>query len=158
MEWLHCHKNQAFALSAVCHIGKLMWGNIKLFCKNLSVPCSLIEHIDKVTVFKNIFNFPACQQVFNILRDPSRDTSPTFWSASRFPRYMLQSVLLSEANGTHLYNIWWTYGHNGWSLPCSRPDPVQWASPVFKLLAQVFDVKTDNPVIQFHIRLMVKYL
>ena len=29
---------------------------------------------------------------------------------------------------------------------------------LFKLLAQILDVKTDNPVIQFHIRLMVKYL
>ena len=48
---------------------------------------------------------------------------PIYGISSRSPHYKLLSAPLLREDGTHPHNIWWTYGQNGSSSPCSRPDP-----------------------------------
>ena len=52
-------EQQPLALTGVSHIGELMRRNIELLCKNLPVASSLIEHVDKIAVLKNVLNLPA---------------------------------------------------------------------------------------------------
>lgn len=52
-------KDQSLTFPAVRYIRKLVWGNVELFCKDLSVTGCLVEHQDKVRVFKDVLNLPA---------------------------------------------------------------------------------------------------
>ena len=54
----------------------LLRGNIKLLCKDSTVALRLIEHEDKIAVFKDIFHLAACQKVFDVLRNGCGDTAP----------------------------------------------------------------------------------
>ncbi len=42
----------------ICHIGKLVGGDIQLPGQDLPVTGGLVEHINKITVLKNVLNFP----------------------------------------------------------------------------------------------------
>ena len=52
-------KDQSLTFPAVRYIRKLVWGNVELPCKDLSVTRCLIEHQNKVRVFKDVLNLPA---------------------------------------------------------------------------------------------------
>ena len=69
-------EQQPFAGTAVGHIGELIRADIQLLCKNLPVARRLIQHQDKVAVFKNVLNLSAGQQVFDVLRNAGRNTAP----------------------------------------------------------------------------------
>ena len=58
------------------YILHLLWGNVKLLCKDSPVACGLIEHKDKIAVLKNVLNLTACQKVFDVLRDSGRYAAP----------------------------------------------------------------------------------
>ncbi len=58
------------------NIRKLVRGNIQLLCQNLPVSCGLVEHIDKITVLKNVLDLPRGKQVFDVLGDACWDTAP----------------------------------------------------------------------------------
>ena len=60
----------------ISDIRKLVRGNIQLFRQNLPVSCGLVEHVDKITVLKNILNLPRRKQVFHVLGNAGRDTAP----------------------------------------------------------------------------------
>ena len=51
-------EDQSLSRVGVCHVGKLVRGNVQLLCQNLSVTICLIEHVNKVTVLKDILNLP----------------------------------------------------------------------------------------------------
>ena len=53
-----------------------MGRNIQLLRQNLPVTRRLIEHIDVVGVFQNVFDLLGCQQVFHILRQSGGNTAP----------------------------------------------------------------------------------
>ena len=78
LKWNNCCsiEKKSFSFPGIRHIRQLIWGNIQLFCKDLSVTCSLVQHQDKITVLKDIFNFPAGKKIFDILCDSSRYASP----------------------------------------------------------------------------------
>ncbi len=69
-------KDKSLACFGVGYILHLLWGNIKLLCKDSPVALCLIEHEDKIRVFKDIFYLAACQKVFDILRDSGRYAAP----------------------------------------------------------------------------------
>ena len=66
----------------------MLRGDIELLCKDSPVARRLIEHEDKIAVLKDIFNFPACQEVFHVLRDrrgyaaPFSETLPNLHAVS----------------------------------------------------------------------------
>ena len=66
-------KQQAFAGAGVGHIGQLMGGDVELLGKDGTVASCLTQHTDEVRVLKDILNFLAGQQIFDILRDSSGD-------------------------------------------------------------------------------------
>ena len=57
-------------------MGKLVFGNAQLLGEDFAVAGGLIEHVDEVAVFKDVLDFIARQQVFDVLRDPGRDAAP----------------------------------------------------------------------------------
>ena len=63
-----------------------MRGNIELLGKNLTVSGSLVQHADVVRVLEDIFYFSAGQQVFDILREPGRDSAPLAEALPYFDR------------------------------------------------------------------------
>ena len=50
------------------HIGKLVGADAKLFRQNLPVALCLREKHKEVGVFKDIFDFRACQKILDVLR------------------------------------------------------------------------------------------
>ena len=78
LKWNDCCsiEEKSFTFPGIRHVRQLIWGNIQLFCKDLSVTCSLVQHQDKITVLKDIFNLPAGKKIFDILCDTSRYASP----------------------------------------------------------------------------------
>ncbi len=67
----HISKEQKpFAGAGMGHIGKLVRGNPKLLCQNLSVPLSLVEHVDKIRVLENILNLTGSQKILYVLGQP----------------------------------------------------------------------------------------
>ena len=49
-------EKQPLAFAGLRHIGELMRGNAQLSGQNFAVACRLIEHVDVVAVFKDVFN------------------------------------------------------------------------------------------------------
>ena len=51
------------------YILHLLWADIKLLCKDSPVALRLIEHEDKIRVFKDILHFAGSKQIFDVLRN-----------------------------------------------------------------------------------------
>ena len=67
----HISKEQKpFAGAGMGHIGKPVRGNPKSLCQNLSVPLSLVEHVDKIRVLENILNLTGSQKILYVLGRP----------------------------------------------------------------------------------------
>lgn len=63
-------KQKALTGAGMCHIRELVRGDSQLFRQNLPVSLRLVQHINEVAVFKDIFNLTGSQQVLHILRQP----------------------------------------------------------------------------------------
>jgi len=50
-------------------IRELMRRDIQMLCENLTVAGCLVEHIDIIGVFKDIFHFTGGEEVFDVLRN-----------------------------------------------------------------------------------------
>ena len=134
-----------------------MWRNIQLFCKNLSVPGSLIQHQDKIRVFKDIFNFPRCKQILDILCNTCRDTTPLTESLPNFHTvccclffFQQQMKLINIISGTLTCRAVDCYSIPDLILHNKHPQ-------FFQLFSKVFNVKADHTVIQFHVCSVIKY-
>lgn len=62
-------KDKSFACFGVGYILHLLWADIELLCKDSPVALRLIEHEDKIRVFKDIFHLAGSKQVLDVLRD-----------------------------------------------------------------------------------------
>ena len=62
-------KDKSFACFGVGYIFHLLWADIELLCKDSPVALRLIEHEDKIRVFKDIFHLAGSKQVLDVLRD-----------------------------------------------------------------------------------------
>ena len=68
-------EEQPFPFAGIGDIGKLVVGDVQCSRKNLTVPGSLIEHINKIRVFKDMFNLSGREQVLYVLSNACRDTA-----------------------------------------------------------------------------------
>ena len=62
-------KDKSLACFGVGYILHLLRGDVKLLCKDSPVALCLIEHEDKIRVFKDIFHLAGSKQVLDVLRD-----------------------------------------------------------------------------------------
>ena len=69
-------KQQSFAFAGIGDVGKLPGRNIQLFGKDCPVAARLVEHTDKVAVFKDVFDLPGGKQVLYILGDAGWNAAP----------------------------------------------------------------------------------
>ena len=53
-----------------------MRGDIELFGEDLPVAAGLVEHINVVAVFKDVFDLAGGKQILDILCDTGRNTAP----------------------------------------------------------------------------------
>ena len=51
----------------------LFTGNVQTLAEDLPITAGLIQKIDKIAVFKDIFDLRRCQQILDILRDAGGD-------------------------------------------------------------------------------------
>ena len=58
------------------HIGKLFRRNVQPLRQYLPVACRLVEHIDEVAVFQDVFDFRGGKQVLGVLGRPGGDAAP----------------------------------------------------------------------------------
>lgn len=69
-------EEKSFTFTTVGYIGELTTGDGQRLSENLSVTGSLIEHVDKIRVFKYVLNFAGSQKVLYILGYTGRDAAP----------------------------------------------------------------------------------
>ena len=62
-------EDKSLACFGVGYILHLLWADIELLCKDSPVALRLIEHEDKIRVFKDIFHLAGSKQVLDVLRD-----------------------------------------------------------------------------------------
>ena len=117
----------------------------------------LIEHINKIAVLEDILDFPAGQQILDVLGDARGYTTP-FSEPLPNLHAVCCGLFLFQQEVELVYIV-----------PCvlfataidgdTVPDLIlnDEHPQFFQLFAQLFDIETDNSVIQFHIRLMVEH-
>ena len=76
-----------------------------MLCQDCPVSCGLVEHIDKITVLKNVFDLPRGKQVFDVLGDACesyrilKDNSHAYFF-TRFDCYPYHYKCLEKAGFT----------------------------------------------------------
>ena len=130
--------------------------NAELSCKNFSVTCRLVQHIHEVRVFKDILNFAAREQIFNVLRNTCGNTAPFTEALPDFHRVVCRLFLFEKQ--MELVNI----------VPCgllcrtvdshSVPHLILYDqhTDLFKLLSKLFNIETDKTIIQLDIGSVVE--
>lgn len=68
-------KEQPFPFAGIGDIGKLVVRDVQCSRKDLAVSGSLIEHINKIRVFKDIFNLSGREQILYVLSNARRDAA-----------------------------------------------------------------------------------
>ena len=69
-------EQQAFPLAGMGHIGQLAGRDAQMLGKDLTVSRRLVEHVDEIGVFKDVFNLPGGQQILHVLGDARGDAAP----------------------------------------------------------------------------------
>ena len=85
-------KQQPVNRLGIGHIGKLLRRNVQPLCQYLPVACRLVEHIDEIAIFQDVFDLWGGKQVFGVLGSPSEDTAPLCGTASKSRRCTPRSV------------------------------------------------------------------
>ena len=134
----------------------LLRGNVELLRKDSTVARRLIEHEDKIAVLKDIFHFPACQEVFDVLRDrrgyaaPFSETLPNlhgigggllvFQEQVKFVHKIPCGFLRGAVHGDAVPHLILNNQH----------------TQLFKLLPKLFNVKAHKAVFKLHVGTVVK--
>ncbi len=132
--------------------------DIELSGKDLSVSHCLIEHVDKVGVFKDVLHFLGCQKVFNVLRDTGRNTALLSEALPDLNR--IGRCLFFTKKNLHLIHV-----IPGGSALCA----VRGNSPphlilhhqhadLFQLLTKFLDVIAHKTVCDIHVGPVVKHI
>ena len=69
-------EQQPLALVAVRNIGKLERRDIQLLGKDLPIAGCLVKHINEIAVLKDVLDFPACEQILDVLGDACGYAAP----------------------------------------------------------------------------------
>ena len=151
-------EQQSFAFTGMGDIGQLVRRDIQGTGENLPVASSLVQHDDKVRVLKDILNFPAGQQVFHILGDTSRATTPLSEPLPDFDRICCRLFLFEEqvelidiVPGTLAGRAVGGYTAPNLILNNQHTD-------LLHLLAQLLDVVADKAVVHIHIGSVVEQI
>ena len=117
----------------------------------------LVEHINKIAVLEDILDFPAGQQVLDVLCNSCRHTAPFSEPLPNLDAICCGLFLFQqEVELVYIVpGVLFAVAVDGDTVPDLILDDEH--TKLFQLLAQLFDVETDNSVIQFHIRLMVEH-
>ena len=65
-------KQKPLTSVGIGHIGKLVRGDVQLFCQNLPVAGGLVEHINEIAVFKDILDLPGRNPFVSITNNKAR--------------------------------------------------------------------------------------
>ncbi len=112
--------------------------------KNLSVAGCLVKHINKITVLEDIFNFPAGQQIFDVLCDAHGDTAPFSEPLPDFHAVCCGLFLFQqEVELVYIVSrVLFVVAVDGNTVPDLILNNEH--TQLFKLFSQLFDVEADN--------------
>ena len=138
------------------YIGKLVGTDIQLVRQNLPVTGGLVEHDNKVRIFKDILHFAAREQVFDILRNSCRNpapfpkTLPDFYGIGSGLFFFQKKMELIHivASGFTLSTV---LCHPSPNLILDNQHP-----DFFQLLSKLFDVIADEPVFNIYVRPVIE--
>ena len=133
-----------------------MGTDIQLVRQNLPVTGGLVEHDNKVRIFKDILHLAAGEQVFDVLRNSGRnpapfsETLPDFYGiGSRLFLFQKKMELIHiVASGFTLSTV---LCHPSPNLILDNQHP-----DFFQLLSKLFDVIADEPVFNIHVRPVIE--
>ena len=117
----------------------------------------LVEHINKIAVLEDILNFPAGQQILDVLGDACGYTTPFSEPLPDLDAVCCRLFLFQqEVKLVYIVpGVLFAVAVDGNTVPDLILDDEH--PQFFQLFAQLFDIETDNAVIQFHIGLVVEH-
>lgn len=137
-------------------IGQLVGRDVELLGQDLSVPACLVQHVDEVAVFKDVFDFPGGQQVLDVLGNARRDAAPL--SESLPDLHGVGGGLLFLEQQMEFINV--VAGASAFRPVGGHaaPDLVldDEHAQLLQLFAQFLDVKADQAVLDIHVGPMVE--
>ena len=137
-------------------IGQLVGRDVELLGQDLPVSACLVQHVDEVAVFKDVFDFPGRQQVLDVLGDARGDTAPLPESLPDLHGvsgglFLLEQQMefIDVVAGASAFRPVGSY---------AAPDLVldDEHAQLLQLLAQFLDVKANQAVLDIHIGSVVK--
>ena len=132
-------------------IRELVGRDVELLGQDLAVSACLVQHVDEVAVFKDVFDFPGGQQVLDVLGDARGDTAPFSESlpdlhgvSSRLLLLEQQMEFIDVVSGASAFGP--VGGH-------AAPDMIldDEHAQLLQLLAQFLDVEADQAVLDIHV-------
>ena len=69
-------KDKPLSGAGIADVCRLLVGNVQAFAEYLAVAAGLIEKIDEIAVFKDVFDLRGGQKVLDVLGDTRGDTAP----------------------------------------------------------------------------------
>ena len=117
----------------------------------------LVQHINEIAVLKDVLDFPACEQILDVLGDACGYAAP-FSEPLPDLDAVCCGLFLFQQEVELVYivpGVLFAVAVDGNTVPDLILDDEH--PQFFQLFAQLFDIETDNSVIQFHIRLMVEH-
>ena len=132
-------------------IGQLVGRDVELLGQDLPVTACLVQHVNEVAVFKDVFDLPGGQQVLDVLGNARRDAAPLPESLPDLHGvgggllFLEQQMeFIDVVAGASAFRP--VGGH-------ATPDLVldDEHAQLFQLLAQFLDVKANQAVLDIHI-------
>ena len=123
----------------------------------MSVARCLVEHINKIAVLKDVLDFPACEQILDVLGDACGYAAP-FSEPLPDLDAVCCGLFLFQQEVELVYivpGVLFAVAVDGNAVPDLILDDEH--TQFFQLFAQLFDIETDNSVIQLHIGLVIEH-
>ena len=135
-----------------------MRGNPKLLRQNLPVSLGLVQHVDKIRVFKNILNLTGGQQVLYVLRQarwyaaPFTESFPDFHTETSGLAFQKEMEFVDIEPGRLMLRAVGSNTVPHGILHNEKPD-------LFQGLAQRFELEAEYPVVvHVNVRPMVEHI
>ena len=135
-----------------------MRGDIQLLCEDVPVTGRLIEHIDIVRVFKDVFHLAGGKQVFDVLRNAGRNAAPL---SEAFPDlHGVRGGLFFAQQKVHLVDIVSRTLMGDTVDRDAVPDLILYDqhTDLFQLLAEFFDVIGNDAALDIDVRSVIEHV
>ena len=151
-------KKQPLTFAALRYIGQLVRGDAQLLCQDFPVAGGLVQHIDIIAVFEDVFDLLAGQQVLDVLCDAGRNPAPF---AEAFPDlHAVGGCLFFPEQKVELVHI--VTGCLSFGPVFGDPAPYlvlyDQHAELFELLAELLDVIADQTVLNVYVCAVVEYV